>query len=865
MQLATASAMIDIRPTSAAGREAPTAPDREHVPNSEEWSEVVELRIDYSAALCSGIGTGVLVSDYHVLTAGHVVYDHGEACDDAPAQGHVAPEDVDVLPAVNKVDVDDDNPYYPYDKAEVTNIRVHAGWEEHQQWRHDIALLTLDRSVGTDAAAGTRTLAEPEGPDDEMFEESIQLLGFPVAKQSDTMWISRGKGQGAPKWNPVVLGDGHLHEYDLKQTPGMSGGPVINDEGKVVSTASKTFTFPGFEASYGVWFPTGYYQGNVNGDDKNRRDWVYRNIAEDPPPDDMAMPAFDEVTWDPDANTSINFEIGGEEVTSEDPPYNVVAGTETFRAERDVRNVGTRAIQRLEIGFYLHRRDDEGNVVEEGAITESKEFENEIAPFETTEVDWEYVFPEDTVDNEYELEMKIENVDPSEYLTTKSVHSSPGPGHRAPYLMTKNDRGSLAVEPPQEDDEAEQITGQIRQPNGAPAANHTLVMMTEDDSIVEWLTTDREGNFSYDKPEVTHDIQYYQLRDTDTSNAQFDPEGQPYPRDGTPDVFAVARRTLSDTSDVGVSNLPEAHPLDVRVVDQNDTPIEQALVIIEHVNEEAGGTAGLQGVTDQNGYYDVWPSNDVTGLEVHGQIQVTAGPPPDNDAFTDSTKERELQVTEPAEITVTLTRNDRTNQNEVTGRILQPDGAPAAKDTLVIYRVADKELVEWVTTDEDGYFSYSVDTDERYDIQYYQVYDTNTDNNRFDPGGPRGPRDGVPDLFALVQHQGPDTLGTLELPEAYPLDIRVIDGDDNPIENARVTVEHYSADDADAGLGPRLTNQNGYFVWGGGNTGIELRGDVNVVVRPPEGSNNYEISEKERDIQVTSPTTLEVILDQIDP
>lgn len=404
-----------------------------------------------------------------------------------------------------------------------------------------------------------------------------------------------------------------------------------------------------------------------------------------------------------------------------------------------------------------------------------------------------------------------------------------------------------------------ELSGRLLQPDGSPASGHTLVIYGGD-SVVAMTTTDEDGRFSYDRPDVSHEIQYYQVDDANPGNERFDPESTIAPRDGTPDMFAVASVDPSASGDLGTIQLPEASPLQVRVVDQNENPVEGAGVDVAHRHD--GADAALAGHTNEDGVYDPWPATDETGIELDGQVRVRVVPPEDA-GFVDSPTERELSVTEPTEITVTLERTGEQPSGDVTGRILKPDGSPAAEHTLVIYEVDPSNLVEMVTTDEEGYFSYS-SPGARHDIQYYQLTDANTDNKRFDPRGPVGPRDGSPDFFALTQLQGAGDLGTFELPEAYPLDIRVVDGDDNPIQNARVTVEHYN-DEADAGLGPYLTTADGYFVWGGSDTGIEIRGDVNLVVRPPEGSDNYEISKTEREVQVTEPATVDVTLDQIDP
>ncbi|NHN46603.1 carboxypeptidase regulatory-like domain-containing protein [Halostella sp. JP-L12] len=200
---------------------------------------------------------------------------------------------------------------------------------------------------------------------------------------------------------------------------------------------------------------------------------------------------------------------------------------------------------------------------------------------------------------------------------------------------------------------------------------------------------------------------------------------------------------------------------------------------------------------------------------------------------------------------------------EISGTILEPGGAPAAANTLAVFTVEDQSLLTMVTTREDGSFSYTAPTDWRHDVQYYQLNDADTDNDTFEPQGPVGPRDGTPDLFAVTQLQPTQSrdIGSVELPEAYPVEIDVVDQSGQPVGNARVAVEHYN-DEADAGITPYPTNADGRFVWDGSETtGMELRGDVRVEVRPPADSDRFADETYTRELAVTDPTRVEVALE----
>jgi len=84
------------------------------------------------------VGSGTLISDKYVLTAGHNVYDHGRA-NDGRRVGWAT--QVEVIPGL-------DGTYKPYGSAFAVYLRSIQGWVRDQDPRHDFALVTLDRKIG---------------------------------------------------------------------------------------------------------------------------------------------------------------------------------------------------------------------------------------------------------------------------------------------------------------------------------------------------------------------------------------------------------------------------------------------------------------------------------------------------------------------------------------------------------------------------------------------------------------------------------------------------------------------------------------------------------------------------------------------
>lgn len=202
----------------------------------------------------------------------------------------------------------------------------------------------------------------------------------------------------------------------------------------------------------------------------------------------------------------------------------------------------------------------------------------------------------------------------------------------------------------------------------------------------------------------------------------------------------------------------------------------------------------------------------------------------------------------------------------VTGTIHTPDGSPAANDTIVIYEEpflddsdSEYKLETRVHTDAQGHFQYTMQN-RPHEIQYYQVYDT-TDEKQFDPRGTMMPKDGSPDVFALEKLSGAEStdLGTMTLPEAYKVDISVVDNTGTPIPEAKVHVSHANGQQLDAGFYTHTNSEGEVDLEQSDDTGIELVGDVEIWAQPPSSRPDL-VESLKRTLSVDSPTSITVTL-----
>lgn len=204
-----------------------------------------------------------------------------------------------------------------------------------------------------------------------------------------------------------------------------------------------------------------------------------------------------------------------------------------------------------------------------------------------------------------------------------------------------------------------------------------------------------------------------------------------------------------------------------------------------------------------------------------------------------------------------------TNETEsIEGTILTADGDPATDDGVFVFVEAGEGLgdSESVTTDESGSFAVALPDGETFDVGFYR---------QFPDGDSPFPDDGVPDVYALGQVDGPTDLGTITLPEAYPVTVTVVGEDGDPVADAAVTVEH-SADGATAALSGIETDDEGRLDLPA-ESSLDLVGDVTLQVQRPPGDDRFVDDDQEIDeaiddgdelvVELPSPSTPDATAD----
>ena len=161
------------------------------------WRTIVKLYITWGSD--TYIGSGVIIDENHVLTAGHCVY--------YLANGGWA-DSIKVVPGM-----DDGNE--PYSHAWATNMRCYWQWLNSQRHEHDFAVITLDRDIGLQTGWMELRTADSSSL---IYRDGLNIAGYPGDLDYGlNMYWDYDVGRTATEYN---------HWYYIDVAGGMSGSPV---------------------------------------------------------------------------------------------------------------------------------------------------------------------------------------------------------------------------------------------------------------------------------------------------------------------------------------------------------------------------------------------------------------------------------------------------------------------------------------------------------------------------------------------------------------------------------------------------------------------------------------------------------------
>lgn len=217
-----------------------------------------------------------------------------------------------------------------------------------------------------------------------------------------------------------------------------------------------------------------------------------------------------------------------------------------------------------------------------------------------------------------------------------------------------------------------------------------------------------------------------------------------------------------------------------------------------------------------------------------------------------------LEVTDPGGRTFEIPPSDEDEAGKlsVPGQVKEPakcalpSGESAVRDNIAVFRAETGEQLTSQNTDEEGTVNFDIpieETETVVNVVYYQIYDKDPETLAFEYPLPdeesarvAAEKDGSPDLYTINQIVAAETGGVLDvsLPEAYKLDVEVLDDTGSPESNVRVEVFHRDEETGAWGGFYGFTNRDGLLmIRESDDTGIEVRGTVEVFARNSDTGN----------------------------
>ncbi len=325
--------------------------------NAYPYRTVVKL---YIATSWGGnwVGSGAIIDDFHVLTAGHCAYIFD---DDTGNEGWAS--SIEVVPGMDL----NDNPSDPYGSAWVTGMRSYTGWTNSESSSQDWAVLTLDRNIGSYTGWMGRTTAPSSSS---IYDGIMNVAGYPADLSSgNRMYWDSDSGDSASTNN---------HFYWADTAGGMSGGPVWRyASGNRHIMTIHAYGRDGADSNFGT---------RLNNDKYDRIfTWLGSDSAPTDKPDMVDRgPAYSSVS-----STS------------------VTAGVSSLTVSSQVRNVGTASTG----GFYVHYYASTNDYISTYDYLLGSDYVSSVSAFNSGSASWSGTVPASIPEGNYYIGWIIDKDD----------------------------------------------------------------------------------------------------------------------------------------------------------------------------------------------------------------------------------------------------------------------------------------------------------------------------------------------------------------------------------------------------------------------------------------------------------------------
>lgn len=186
------------------------------------WTTVCKIYMRFPNG-SNWIGSGVMINRKYMLTAGHCVYSR--------ENGGWATQ-IRVVPAQN-------GSYAPYGQAYATYMRTYVGWTRDRNFDYDLALVTLDRNIGTSTGwLGYAAISSINGlvsntagyPGDRDGGANMYFTSGTIASSTSLSYRTymdiKGGQSGSGVWR-LLNDQRHVFGVVSWESPSINGGPRI--------------------------------------------------------------------------------------------------------------------------------------------------------------------------------------------------------------------------------------------------------------------------------------------------------------------------------------------------------------------------------------------------------------------------------------------------------------------------------------------------------------------------------------------------------------------------------------------------------------------------------------------------------------